>query len=198
MVKKYYNIEVLDEEKIRNLKWFIYSGLYPYNEFKIDSSLKFIINDSILNYASLNLLLINFKINEFDSTLKFNVIYLVQDSIDITCFHQFINHKYIEIILGFKNMYCIFDKNNKIFATKFGTLKFFESLIIKGKSFTKLEIEYLYHPWLKPEFREYILNNQSKLHPSFRLEAMKRGYLPMDYFYVIQEKIPWLEKVEKN
>ena len=34
MDKKYYNIEVLDEEKIRNLKWFIYSGLYPYNEFK--------------------------------------------------------------------------------------------------------------------------------------------------------------------
>ena len=51
---------------------------------------------------------------------------------------------------------------------------------------------------LKFIINDSILNNQSKLHPWFRLEAMKRGYLPMDYFYVIQEKIPWLEKVEKN
>lgn len=47
------------------------------------------------------------------------------------------------------------------------------------------------------EMFEFIINNSSKLHPWFRLEAMKRGYLPMDYFYVIQEQIPWLEKVEK-
>ena len=45
--------------------------------------------------------------------------------------------------------------------------------------------------------RNYLHTNIEKLNPWLRLEAMKRGYLPMDYFYVIQEQIPWLENVEK-
>jgi len=47
-------------------------------------------------------------------------------------------------------------------------------------------------------FIEYLSNYSAKLNPWLRLQAMKRGYLPMDYFYLIQEKIPWLQKVENK
>ena len=50
----------------------------------------------------------------------------------------------------------------------------------------------------RDEFKDYLSNYAAKIHRWFRLAAMKRGYLPMDFFYLVQERIPWLEKVNST